>query len=240
MKNIKEIEHLESITSFYEEGDYIDELMIDREIELIKKCVNNYESALEVGCGNGYSTERLYKLFNNFEAIEPSKGNIELLKKKVPSISCQQTLLEDYDTDKKYDNIFFLNVIEHVENPIESLKTLSNLLNDEGLIFISAPNCMSLNRRAGYKMGALDNYAKFAPKDYKVGHRRLYTVDMMRDHCEEAGLKVLDMKGVYLKPLSETQMFELGDDVIKAFISLGEDLPHYSAGIFAIATKKYY
>lgn len=89
-------------------------------------------------------------------------------------------------------------------------------------------------------MGALDNYAKFAPKDYKVGHRRLYTVDMMRDHCEEAGLKVLDMKGVYLKPLSETQMFELGDDVIKAFMSLGEDLPHYSAGIFAIATKKYY
>ena len=40
--------------------------------------------------------------------------NIELLKKKVPNISCQQTLLEDYDTDKKYDNIFFLNVIPKV------------------------------------------------------------------------------------------------------------------------------
>ena len=40
MKNFKEVKHLESINSFYQEGDYIDELMIDRELELIKKCVN--------------------------------------------------------------------------------------------------------------------------------------------------------------------------------------------------------
>jgi len=79
-----------------------------------------------------------------------------------------------------------------------------------------------------------------APKDYRVGHRRLYTVDMLRDHCDQSGLKVISMKGIYIKPLSEKQMIELGDDVVRAFYSLGEDIPEYCATILAVATKKYY
>ena len=136
--------------------------------------------------------------------------------------------------------MFFLNVIEHVEDPIASLKSLTDVVKDEGLIFISAPNCMSLNRRAGYRMGLLSSYDKMAPKDYEVGHRRLYTVDMLMDHCDQAGLKVLEMKGMYLKPLSEVQMLGLGDDVVRAFYALGEDVPQYCASLLAIATKKYY
>lgn len=236
----REIEHLESVSAFYEKGNYMDELIIEREIEIIQQYHTAGKSALEVGCGNGYCTARLCKIFNDIEVIEPSKNNIALLRRKVPKIVCHNVLLENYSTKRKYDFVFFLNVIEHIEDPIESLKYLSGLIRDEGLIFISAPNCMSLNRRAGFKMGLLDSYEQMAPKDYEVGHRRLYTVDMLTDHCNQAGLKVLSMKGIYLKPLSEKQMIELGDKVVRAFYSLGEDVPEYCAEILAVATKKYY
>lgn len=136
--------------------------------------------------------------------------------------------------------MFFLNVIEHVEDPVASLKELVGLVKDDGLVFISAPNCMSLNRRAGCKMKLLKSYAQMAPKDIQVGHRRLYTVDMLTDHCNQADLKVQDMKGMYLKPLSETQMIRLGDEAVRAFYALGEDVPQYCASLMAIATKKYY
>jgi 2-polyprenyl-3-methyl-5-hydroxy-6-metoxy-1,4-benzoquinol methylase len=218
----------------------MDELMIEREIEIIKRYDFGGKSALEVGCGNGPSTEKLCNLFNDIEVIEPSVKNIELLRRKVPNVTCYNTLLDDYKTDRKYDFVFFLNVIEHVEDPIASLKKLSFLVKDEGLIFISAPNCMSLNRRAGYKMGLLKSYDQMAPKDYEVGHRRLYTVDMLTDHCNQASLKVLSMKGMYLKPLSETQMINLGDEAVRAFYTLGEDVPHLCASLLAIVTKKYY
>jgi len=238
--NKKEIEHLESISSFYEEGDYMDELSIEREVELIRQYPISGKEVLEVGCGSGYSTERLCKIFYDYEVIEPSKKNIALLKQKVPNIVVHNMLLEDFSTEKRYDYIFFLNIIEHVEDPIGSLQILSTLIKDEGLIFISSPNCMALNRRAGYKMGLLKTYEQMAPKDYRVGHRRLYTVDMLRDHCDQSGLKVISMKGIYIKPLSEKQMIELGDDVVRAFYSLGEDIPEYCATILAVATKKYY
>lgn len=236
----KEIAHLESINPFYEKGDYMDELMIEREMEIIARYVIREKSALEVGCGNGFSTARLSNLFKELEVVEPSSKNIALLKRRVPDALCHNVLLEDFKSDRKFDCVFFLNVVEHVEDPIASLKLLSGLVKDEGLIFISAPNCMSLNRRAGYRMGLLSSYDQLAPKDYKVGHRRLYTVDMLTDHCNQASLKVLSMKGIYLKPLSEAQMIGLGDEVVRAFYALGEDVPQYCAGLLAVATKQYY
>lgn len=235
-----EIEHLESFNPFYEKGDRMDELMIEREIEIIKRYDLEGKSALEIGCGSGLSTQKLCGLFRDIEVVEPSAKNIVLLQSKISDVVCHNVLLEDFKAQRKYDFIFFLNVIEHVEDPIASLRALPHLVKDEGLIFISAPNCMSLNRRAGYKMGLLKSYDQLAPKDYEVGHRRLYTVDMLTDHCNRADLKVLAMKGMYLKPLSEAQMVNLGDDAVRAFYALGEDVPHLCASLLAIATKKFY
>lgn len=237
----KEIRHLESITPFYREGDAMDQLLIDREMDIIRRfCEVDGKSALEVGCGDGYSTQKLAEVFADLEVIEPSKGNIELLKERVAAVRCHNLLLEDFRSAKKFDYIFFLNVIEHVEDPVAALKQLANLLRDEGSIFISAPNCMSLNRRAGFRMGLLESYETLAPKDLRVGHRRLYTKRMLEDHCDQADLRVVELKGLYLKPLSERQMIELGDDVVRAFHLLGEDIPEYCASLLAIAAKKHY
>jgi 2-polyprenyl-3-methyl-5-hydroxy-6-metoxy-1,4-benzoquinol methylase len=236
-----ETSHLESFTSFYEKEDPMDALLIERELEIIRKtCTPAGKTALEVGCGNGLATIGLSAIFPELEVVEAAAGNIELLRRRLPGIPCHQTLLEDFKPDRKFDHIFFLNVIEHVEDPVASLRHLAGLLRDEGRVFISAPNCMSLNRRAGYLMGLLDSYDQFAPKDYEVGHRRLYTTRMLEDHCTQAGLRILDLKGLYLKPLSEKQMLALGDAAIRAFHQLGEDVPEYCACLLAIATKAHY
>lgn len=238
----EEIKHLEGFTPFYRKGDYMDDLLIEREVDIIRRyCGGKRDrSALEVGCGNGVCTALLADMLPNLEVVEPAKGNIELLRQRLPHVVCHNALLENFAGARRYDFIFFLNVIEHVEEPIESLKKLHSLLADDGLIFISAPNCMSLNRRAGIKMGLLSAYDQFAPKDHLVGHRRLYTRAMLEEHCDRAGLRLVDVKGLYLKPLSEQQMYGLGEAAIRAFLALGEEIPEYCASLLGIATKKYY
>ena len=240
--NFEEIENLESISSFYEHGDRMDELLVEREVELVRRYSVVRTNALEVGCGNGYSTERFVTMFDELEVLEPSYKNVVLMQRRrlQTEIVCHNVLLEEFQSSRKFDNVLFLNVLEHVLDPIAALRKLGTLVRDEGFIYISAPNCMSLNRRAGYRMGLLDGYDQMAPKDLALGHRRLYTVEMMRAHCIQAGLRVVTMKGVYMKPLSEKQMIELGEPAIRAFHSLGEDVPEYCANVFAVATKKDY
>ena len=234
----EEIERLEKISGFYEKGDVMDDLIIEREVILMKQLCKNWDNAIEIGCGNGYLTEKLYPLFKNYDVVEPSKKNIGLLNKRMgKEIPCANVLLEDFHTDKKYDNVVFLNIIEHVEDPVQELKNVHNLLTDDGCVYISGPNGMSLNRRAGYVMGLLKSFDTLAPKDYRFGHRRLYTVEMMEEHCKQAGLEIVHMKGIYLKPLQEAKMYELGMDVVKAFYELGEDVPQYCAQLLVIARK---
>jgi len=235
----EEIKRLDEISDFYAKGDYMDELLVEREVVLIEKLKRSNKNALEVGCGNGYSTARLIRLFDDLEVVEPSRKNLELMQARAGrKITGHNALLEDFHTERQFDNIIYLNVIEHVEHPVEDLIRLRELLSEKGLIYITAPNGMSLNRRAGYEMGLLPSYDQLAPKDYELGHRRLYTVEMMADHIEQAGLSLVAMKGVYLKPLSEKQMITLGDAAVRAFYALGEDVPQYCANIFAVAGKK--
>lgn len=242
MNRQNEIDRLEGINDFYQKGDPMDELLIEREVELLKRMVDPSAKAIELGCGSGFLTERLAKIFADLYVLEPSQRNLDLMSNRVklPKEKVIKSLLEDFETENKFNEVIFLNILEHVEDPIESLKKVEQLLSDEGRVYISVPNCMSLNRRAGFKMGLLPRYDQFAPKDIKVGHRRLYTVQMLTDHIEQAGLRLEVMKGIYLKPLAESQMIGLGMEAIKAFHLLGEDIPEYCASLFAVARKRHY
>jgi 2-polyprenyl-3-methyl-5-hydroxy-6-metoxy-1,4-benzoquinol methylase len=232
---------LEEKSGFYEKGDLMDYLLIDRCGELIIRHCRTRGNALEIGCGEGYSTILLADHFDGLEVLDASTKNIELMRKRTgKDLTCHITLLEDFNPVRKYDNIFFMHVLEHVLDPIASLRKLESMLSDEGQIYIAVPNCMALNRRAGYLMGMLPGYETLAPKDLMVGHRRLYTVDMLAEHCSLAGLKVMTMKGIYLKPLSEAQMYALQREALMAFYRLGEDVPQYCADIFAVACRKYF
>lgn len=238
---MNEKKHLEQFALFYEEHDRMDELIIEREVELIKKLAKTFSNVLEIGCGNGYSTKEIIKLFDNYELLEASENNINLMKKTIQeNFPIHKTLLEDFNSEKKWDNILFMNVLEHVHDPIQCLKKLKGIMRHEGLIYISVPNCMALNRRIGYKLGMLNDYSVLAPKDIRVGHRQLYTVDMLEHHVRQAGLKIVNMKGIYLKPFSEKQMLEFDEKIIKAFYEVGENIPEYCAVLFATATHEYY
>lgn len=234
--NKAEIERLNAISGFYEKGDYMDELIVDREMEFVQKYCNVKTNALEIGCGNGYSTKKLLAIFDDLEIVEPSRKNIAMMKDRVQcEVVCHNVLLEDFETDRKFDNVFFLTVLEHVLDPIDSLRQLGKLVSRNGNIYISVPNCMVLNRRVGYRLGFLRDYHDLSPKDYRVGHRRVYTVDELLRHCTEAGLRIITLKGIYLKPLPEKDMIELGDAKVRAFYALGEDIPQYCAVLFAVA-----
>ena len=81
----------------------------------------------------------------------------------------------------------------------------------------------------------LDNPCQLNPRDHALGHRRVYTPATFRVDIEQSGLTVLEMGGVYFKPLANRQIQEnWTEEMIQGFFELGKDFPELAAEIYAV------
>jgi 2-polyprenyl-3-methyl-5-hydroxy-6-metoxy-1,4-benzoquinol methylase len=96
-------------------------------INIIKKLP--VKTILDVGCMDDYILKRLPEKFDYYGIDdEPLCENSRI--KKIG--------IENLDKKKKYDLVLATEVLEHIDNPIEGIKTLKSLSNR--FILISVPN----------------------------------------------------------------------------------------------------
>jgi len=125
-------------------------------------------SVLDVGCSNGDFGLALSKLKNcKVDGVEPDLGDYEIAKSKLKIVvnSFIEEALEGVLKEKKYDYIVFLDVIEHLVDPVDVLNRLHKHLNKDGKIIFSIPNMAHISVRLMLlggdfeygKTGLLDN-----------------------------------------------------------------------------------
>jgi ubiquinone/menaquinone biosynthesis C-methylase UbiE len=115
--------------------------LIERFYNKIKKIVSeiNIESVLEIGCGLGYSTEYLYKIFKD---IEFSSSDIEqdLLieaEKRNPRVFFKQESIYELERNtKSIDLLIVLEVLEHLREPVKALKEIKRVSKQYCLISV--------------------------------------------------------------------------------------------------------
>ncbi len=97
------------------------------------------QTALEVGCGEGYVSEFLYELGIPVEGTDVSPRIIEIAKKNHPHI--EFSVLSIYDLDmikKRYDLVVANEVLEHLMKPDEAIEKMKII--SRKYIMISVPN----------------------------------------------------------------------------------------------------
>ena len=99
---------------------------------------------LDIGCGGGLLSEPMRRLGADFVGIDASDKNINVAKlhakKNHLNINYFCTSPENFKTDKKFDVILNMEIIEHVEDVEYFLKSCSKLLNKNGLMFVATLN----------------------------------------------------------------------------------------------------
>lgn len=56
-------------------------------------------------------------------------------------------LIQEFESDRRFDLVLLLNIIEHVENPEAVLRKVRGLLNPHGLVLVKTPNYDSWDER---------------------------------------------------------------------------------------------
>ncbi len=196
-------------------------------------------SVLELGCADGQMTQWLAQDFKEVTVVDGSETFLREVAGKIscPNVRFVASLFEEYDPQDCYEVIMATHILEHLDDPVQVLRRSKQWLSPGGKIMLAVPNARSLHRCVGVKMGLLSSTESLNEQDVILGHRRVYTPELLRKHVTDAGLRVDEFGGNMLKPLSNRQIEEnWSDELIQAFFDLGEDWPELCAEIFVIAS----
>lgn len=136
--------------------------------------------AIEIGCGEGFSTQRLRKMLPNNVQLEASEYVASLVpkaQKRNPGVTVtQESIYETQHADETFDLIFLLEVLEHLDYPEEALKELARILKPDGFLVLGVPReplWCSLNMARGKYLKSLGN---------TPGHLNHWSTLMLKRH----------------------------------------------------------
>jgi len=120
--------------------------------------------AIEIGCGEGFSTQRLRELLPDNVELQASEYVGDLVpraQERNPGVKViQESVYETTHKDNSFDLIFLLEVLEHLDYPDQALAELKRILKPDGRLILGVPRepiWRGLNMARGKYLGRLGN-----------------------------------------------------------------------------------
>ena len=189
---------------------------------------------LELGVGDTAWLECMVKKFAVIDIVDASEKLLQECEQIYGvRVNTFLSLFEEFKPEKKYDTINMGHILEHVYDPVKVLCLAEGWLKDGGVINIVVPHADSIHRRLGVLMGLSNFTTDLHYFDKKIGHRRVYTIETLRKHVQEAGLRVVVEQGLFLKVVNNAKMENWSDSMIKGLFEIGFQIPiEFSASLF--------
>lgn len=154
-------------------------------------------NCLDVGCWSGNLGLKLIQSKNcRVSGIEINETAglkaIESGYEKIYKLNLNSDQLNVQELIGGYDFVIFADVLEHLINPEEVLRLLKDFVAPTGKIIISLPNVAFLQNRINLLLGNW-NYREFGTLDKT--HLKFYTFSTAKKLVENAGYKVLEVRG---------------------------------------------
>ena len=150
------------------------------------------------------------------DPVHVLKKNVDFLKLPIEEITAEHGT---------FRHVLLSNLLEHLHEPKLALEAVEKVLDEGGAIHILQPNCESLNRRVGVKMGILKDIREIPPNEVEMGHVRALSVSDIKEMLKEVGLELCACRGVFLKPVPTPEMVAWPEVRIKAYFELGAEFP---------------
>jgi 2-polyprenyl-3-methyl-5-hydroxy-6-metoxy-1,4-benzoquinol methylase len=163
------------------------------------------KSVLEVGCSTGFFTKFLVERGCNVVGIELDADAATAAEKWADRV-----IVGDVDAegiwslleDDAFDVIVLGDVLEHLRDPLTSLRSAARKLKPSGFVVASVPNIAHGDVRLALLQGEF-RYSETGLLDRT--HLHFFTLESARDLFEQAGLVVLETERVIM-PLFESEI----------------------------------
>lgn len=197
--------------------------------ELIRKYAA-YDSCLIMGYGDGLLMEYFKNKFKKIILLEGDEKLADSARMKYcknKHIQCHHTFFETFDLPdgEHIDVVMGNHVLEHVDDPVEVMKRSRDWLKKDGHAIFTVPNALSLHRRIGVQMKMLNTVYDLNEQDRIVGHQRVYDQQGILHDVMASGYQIVAIGGFNLKILSQGQMKDWSDELLRALYEVSKECP---------------
>ncbi len=200
--------------------------------------------ALEMGCYMGEFTKLILKQFSDVTVIEASDELIELSKQRVGNgVKFIHSTFESAELKEKYESIFLMHTLEHLDDPVLVLNRTNCWLSEKGRFFLVVPNANAPSRQIAVRMGLVPYNSAVIESERLHGHRKTYSLDTLEHEALAGGLRVVHRGGIFFKPLAGSQFDEaleanvISREYLDGCYKLGMIYPDLCASIFLVCEK---
>jgi len=146
---------------------------------------------LDIGCAVGYKKsdwmhKNIKELANSIHGVDLDKQAIDEIKELGFEVSYGDA--QDFKIDKKFNLIHAGELIEHLDNPGDFLKSVHKHLTDDGLVLLTTPNALRVSNFI---------YASTGGLQVNFQHTCWFCEYTIRTLLERMGLEVVEIG--YLK-----------------------------------------
>lgn len=203
-------------------------------------------SALELGSFKGDFTRRLIGEYAPITCVEASGEAIAQARIAFTDdeVTLVQGSFEDVALPEQYDNIFLTHVLEHLDDPVGTLRRINGeWLSKDGRLFLCCPNANAPSRQIAAHMGILSHNAVITAAETEHGHRITYSLDTLERDARAAGLRIVHRSGIFFKALANFQWDQLlrtdiiSQDYLDGCYALGQKYPDLCSSIYLICER---
>jgi SAM-dependent methyltransferase len=156
---------------------------------------------LDLGCAEGRLAAALGRAGNRVSVgdIAPTQVKLAQAEATRNGVTLAGAYVADIEAGiepfagKRFDAIFFMDVIEHLKNPVRGLEHLRALLKDDGTLIIHTPNAVTVHRFLWHmlKRGPVMDYKD--PRKLMDFHFQTYDYLTLEKTLNFIGLKIAEV-----------------------------------------------
>ncbi|MDA9588803.1 class I SAM-dependent methyltransferase [Candidatus Pelagibacter sp.] len=183
-------------------------------IENIDKILNKTTKPIfdhaDIGCGNGFITNKMNKYFRTSIGIDLSKQGIYFANKHYKSKN-QKFYLKDMQNlineKKKFNYVTTIEVIEHQYDPFKFMEYLEKIVKKNGFLLISTPFHGYFKNLIMSIFGLMDNHFTAL---WNHGHIKFFSIKTLKKLISNYKFEIVDISySGRIYPLSSSMIFLL-------------------------------
>ncbi|MCM3900474.1 MAG: class I SAM-dependent methyltransferase [Pyrinomonadaceae bacterium] len=214
---------------------------IDRRTKefVVQRCLPFLKGSavLDLGFVDGMWTDRILDLGWESDIVEGAERHVNHARQRYAGndrVTIHHALFEAFQPSRRYNSIIAGDILRYISEPVTFLRHLKDWLATNGRVILTVPNSRSLHRRIGTLMNMEAHPTDANNRDKEVGNLRSYDRYQLRHELQCAGLRIVELRGCFLKPLSSGQMEGWSDDLLQAFCEIGDELEDYAWFLYAV------